>query len=650
MVPTQRLSLPMTSGHANSYYTNTSVSPQTTYSSPHPSDSPPIATMPSNFGRPPTTAPPQLDKSQSMPYLPVTAMPWGNSYPDVTVPSPSMSSTWNQSFTSNIDPLGQLSTSPQHYIPGAFTSPTGAVSIQPTAPPMFPATHARAHRLSASSGTSPGMHLAATPSLTSHATSPSSSEGPAERRSFGAWTDAQISPGVMMPTLAEGVVAMPEPPYPHTLVSPVGPISNIQPDFSNTYGGNNYIWPTQQPNVIETIDPRFQFRSSYTTDDEDTSTRPPSSAASTYHVDFDDVAVQAMGHHRRRSSAGVWASAFNNMSLAEQQSATGLIPLPDPFTASQYAQQVQQVQQQQPVSAKRPSFPFITMEGSDATQRLASTGDMKDLWKLFMSDQTPSAAIVGDKMAEAGLGMGKTPSRPGMGLRRRSSMPEFSSPPLTARGHAQFFAPQPVEDLPPLPVQNGVMNTWKKEIRARGGSFTFVPTMNGIDKSSNGMTHLHQSNNPDLNLTTGRPIASILQHNPALFQTLAPERAPSYGMNDISNPPIMPNHTIARPNLPYQQYQQQQPQAVMIPNIPNGYAPHKVTSALARPGNKRLASQTLVPDLVGKSAKPGGYEDIGEGGLGVGNGVGSGFEGFEDVERVFGGIGWVGGVQPTVGI
>ena len=75
----------------------------------------------------------------------------------------------------------------------------------------------------------------------------------------------------------------------------------------------------------------------------------------------------------------------------------------------------------------------------------------------------------------------------------------------------------------------------------------------------------------------GRPIAGVLQHSSALQQTLAPERTPSFGL---------PEQNITTP---------------LSVNITK--APSKLSSSKARPGNKRLASQALLPENL----KKGGY-------------------------------------------
>jgi len=118
-----------------------------------------------------------------------------------------------------------------------------------------------------------------------------------------------------------------------------------------------------------------------------------------------------------------------------------------------------------------------------------------------------------------------------------------------------------------------------------------------------------------MDYSNSRPMASILQRSSAaLDQTLGPERAPSFGLQtqyDGPTPTASTFNKLPFNNNTYHHSQQNAYQSrpttspaaagggamttprFVIPPIPHP-APAKLTSASARPGNKRLASQTLV--------------------------------------------------------
>jgi hypothetical protein len=486
--------------------------------------------------------------------------------------------------------------------------------------------------------------------------------------------------------------------------------TTFQPDYSQfawsvpstantvgTMGSVNSIGSVG-PLATGTIDPRGSLRTSQDpvnfSEDEDngaTVSRPASAAASAFGstnfsmVDENGNPLSVEAAQRRTSSTGVWASAFNQMSLQDRNA--GVV---DPYTASQVASQLQ---------AKRPSYPVLhpgqtalqphgtffdpNAAANGAGQKAPSLRDVKDLWKLFMSEpmtnqgsqgqaqpelhtQSVSQQQVLDKEQPAS-------SRPAMGQRglsRSNSMPELLSP--VANGQ-MFFSnflngatPRPTEPqssymLQQKPVggtsispediavknendsdgqitmgKGGDENLrqWKDQIKDRQASFYFDPKVNGrFGPGSQNMVpngnHMHSaglvmgmgmdssSQNPgmafDASMPGGfsRPLASVFQYNPALQQTLAPERAISFGMDG------MPTPTPARTNFAATNYlsaRSTQPAANGLNNSPargsNGMPmpTKKVTSLLARPGNKRLASQTLVPD-AGKKL---GYWDDGD--------------------------------------
>jgi hypothetical protein len=405
-------------------------------------------------------------------------------------------------------------------------------------------------------------------------------------------------------------------------------------------------------------------------DEDDTSlSRPASSAASQYQIELDENAVNEL-NRRRRSSAGTWASAFNEMTLQEVNSGA-TIPasaLADPFTASQVAQTLQQ---------KRPTFPMTSNNG-EITQ-VPSMSDVKDLWKLFMSEPMTGPTPSGDKQLNfdsanlgvpsatatatatggpSGAGTGLTP-RPGMGMRtlsKSNSMPDLTSP-MTA-GTASFFAtfmngitPRPMEPQAsylapqqpagaggaeasgvgggnnanakapaPVPGQaagadDGNMRKWKDQIQQRQRAFTIQPggkMGKANSPPSSGVPPLQTSNSTadttgtgtgavsldsmpppasidGVHLPANRPVASVLQHNSALQQTLAPERVPSFGLTGMTQSydnsiPTQP--TMMRPGPSRLQ------QTTALASGTG--AASAIPATVARPGNKRLASSTLL--------------------------------------------------------
>jgi hypothetical protein len=384
---------------------------------------------------------------------------------------------------------------------------------------------------------------------------------------------------------------------------------------------NMFAWV---PPATATIDPRTQFRNTLTGEDEvEGSSRPPSSAASTFYDGTLDEASQAALNQRRRSSVttGIWANAFDQMSL-QDGGAGGTI---DPYTASQVAQ------------ARRPSCPVIqptihevsSGNGSSSSNsgKVPSLGDVKDLWKLFMSE--PMSGGMGstangeqiDPMsatmsANVGYGNAQTATRPSMGprgLSKSNSMPDLTSPLANAQPFFQTYhngvtprptVPQPSYTHNQPPADNNavqvetdgdgnavVMRRWKDSIKNRQASFEFDPNAQAKIKATSpptipnpllppsGSSHTWSNATatasqsaatgvPNMNFNANRPRASVLQHSSALQQTLAPERLPSFGMDNLPTPL---SKTTFRANAA------------------------KFSSALARPGNKRLASQTLVP-------------------------------------------------------
>jgi hypothetical protein len=322
---------------------------------------------------------------------------------------------------------------------------------------------------------------------------------------------------------------------------------------------------------------------------------------------------------------------------------------------------------------------------ADTAGRMPSMSDVKDLWKLFMTEPITGPTPRKEKNSYLESGTAALPiqtPRPGMGLRtlsKSNSMPDLTSPLL---GNHAFFSnyynplaprlgdggyggttPMPVPshgaragaraaaaaegDGKETAAADDVSNEWKKEIKQRQASFNMSmqhPGINGKRGKTGASSSLSPAefpfdqsqpqaqppasepspSFPDYALLTtssapalgpdpvARPMASVFKRNQALDQTLGPERAPSFGIHgqfDLGGgitptsatfPRIMSQYRQQLSNLHHQTSgQARQPShlapAQMYANYTHTQQPGgKVTSASARPGNKRLASQTLT--------------------------------------------------------
>lgn len=560
------------SGNATSI---ASSSPNSHFSSPLSTNSPVSTVSPSTQYPHRQASMPVLSNNAGFepinPYLVSNHSSWSGSFPPgpaLQVPVPIRQ--WphpEQAFDPTLPLLSGRSSS-IGTLPNINESPKSTQMLPPLVHNSLPALH----RGSASSLGSPSQHLAPTPSLTSHSTSPSSIDEPAERRSSqfsstsGLWQDPAIRR-----SFDSTASFLPDP----NLPIPVGYSSMDLTDRAYPTGHQMGDAMTAQ-DYAGIIDPRMQFRQDFVSDDED---GPSSSATSTY-VGVDDSCFQAT-QHRRRSSAGLWASAFNQMTLQDGS----LVPMGVPNSSDLYANG--QVPHQ--FHQKRPSFPMFQLaEGPDPI-KMPSFSDTKDLWKLFMAEpgsvQTPGAIGETNELGASSL----TP-RPGIGprtLSKSNSMPDLLSPVLTGQPFfstfqngltlkpteaQQSYLPSQLPDTitAPSPDDPVIMRKWRNEIHQRQTIFNMMPGSR-MGKQAQ-WNHMAPPMRFNLN---GRPMASVLQHPAALQQTLAPERTPSFGLGEQSG-------TASHP-------------------LSFAKTPSKLSSAMARPGNKRLASQTLVPESQKKA-------------------------------------------------
>ena len=570
-----------------------SSSPQSHFSSPHSTNSPVAAPVLSTSHLPHTYELPGCaasDSEQPVPFINANETSWSASLPPGPRSQSYMTNHQMQHFPMAPQSLNQTYDPAMSLLPGSspLTGTTSNIHESPRFSQMPPPASFNplysGHRRSISSSSSPQQYLMATPSLTSISTSPSSSDDPAEGRT----SQGSASSSLWQDSLVGSLVDQ---------TSSYAPNPNfaIPLTYSPTQMGNHINLNSGYPSLLpadaslawsgpnSTVDPMVQFRQRFVSNDEDTS-HPSSSAASTFDL-LDDSTIQAI-HQRRRSSGGQWATAFNQMTLQDGSR----IPVPPnmpnlskPYAASQQAQQLDQ---------KRPTFPLFTVpEGTGS--KVPSLSDVKDLWKLFMSEPNipgPTPVAMSETHNTFDTAEPGTAPRPLMGVRtlsKSNSMPDLNSPLLAGPTSSSFMngtTPMPAgpqqsyipmhesEQMGAISWADRVSPTWTNEIRHRQALFNMMPGVK-MDKTSLSNPILAH----DAVHLNGRPIAGVLQHSTALQQTLAPERTPSFGLPEPNT--LTPLST----------------------NIPK--APSKLSSSKARPGNKRLASQALVPEIL----KKGGY-------------------------------------------
>lgn len=583
---TPGLSYPMTA-----MPTGTSLSPVSHFSSPH------------SMGSPVTQLSYQAQMSQGQmmyPHSPLQAMSGG--LPNSTAPPTQPVSQWTDG---GIDLSGTGQVLPNLVDNGqalGMYMPPPPQQPAPVAGVAVPITQQYLGQLSNASGSnpSPSQAMLPTPSLTSHTTSPSSSDEPAERKSslIGSMTALPLPTPLKSDSYNSSTPEHPTKGF--TPPSNPEPLSHL-PLQDPTAAISLYHWPSS----AFTMDPRYQFRNPAAlqqSDDED-GQNPNSSSASVFNEPEDAAIIMDA---RRRSSAGLWASAFNSMSLQDGSLPNSAATVPDPYTVVQVAQQIAQ---------PRPHFPMAPLTETSEPSKMSSVSDVKDVWKLFMQDPQPGAGITPKQEKREGeVGMAMITPRPPLGrsLSKSNSMPNLTSPSLLAN---QLFLLNGTNGAAEsLPQQANVADAqqtsgeadrqdWQKQIRQRQESFTMHPGAkfgrNSTDAGSNNLAMLP----PPFH---SRPVASIIQHSGALQQTLAPERAPSFGLTPNTE---KPNPTNVTP-----------PQSAVggtFSRTPSKLSQRTtVTSATARPGNKRLPSQTLVPEAKKRSASFSVWDEGDDGALG----------------------------------
>lgn len=504
------------------------------------------------------------------------------------VPLPTHAATWNSIYSQPAQYPSPRFTPPSHLFDSALSSISShsAVSQGPTMylqQPM-PGPSASPYKASAPPANdltaSPFQNLLTpTPALTSHSTSPSSSEELAsERRTSSTSLSSKnpqvwYDPGSGSGSVESGIA------FPDTAFVPDGyspRTASVKPQEPMM---SPYAWPSTASSIV-TVDPRQQFRSSISSED-DANASDYGYGAPQY-IDMNEQALQDRRRSSVASASGVWATAFTQMTLQDHAAAAAEagVDMNDPYMAAHIAHSVLQ---------NRPTLPAL--QGLNGEGKIPSLNDVKDLWKMFMSDNmngmTPAPERDIDPLETVPAPLA-TP-RPRLGTRslsKSSSMPDLTSPSLLPQqfnlGTPRALEPQGSYTPQARHVEpnDGDSGRWKRQIQQRQPNFTLDPG-GRIGKSANRFTI---DPDPEAGGYFGRPIPSVLQQSSALQQTLAPARTPSFGLHSAESPISYPAHHI-HPR-----------QAMKMP-------PH-----IARPGNKRLASQTLVPEL--QKAQKGGNSSL----------------------------------------
>ncbi|WVQ97346.1 hypothetical protein IAU59_004457 [Kwoniella sp. CBS 9459] len=431
------------------------------------------------------------------------------------------------------------------------------------------------------SNASPLQGLAPTPSLTNNTISPPDIDEPFERRTSYTGTTGSFIPG---------------PEYQGTDPKQFDStaVSNSPIQFSPTqaqqvevpFSGTTYHWPSNNhSNVWQ--DP--------STDDDNSVLS--SSVNSTF---FDQNAPHA--DQRRRSSSGQWASAMAQMSLQDPINIDpASVPLPETYAEP---------------PPRRPTFPTLTGVAEEPEMPIPSLSDVKDLWRLFMTEPMSGLTPAGEKHDEMHNAPMITP-RPSMGKRtlsKSNSMPDLQSPMINGPAFFTSFlngaTPRPAEPqgsyIPQPqaaaggsshPADGPDVGKWSKEIQQRQSSFS----LQGQPKVKPSSNEMLPPSNSQRYQQRARPLPSVVQRASALEQTLAPERVPSFGLSQFG---------IEFPTIQNQVSSGSMNPRFLPGNAGNKAPPHGLPPHMARPGNKRLASQTLVGD-TGKKTTFSVYDEEG---------------------------------------
>lgn len=268
------------------------------------------------------------------------------------------------------------------------------------------------------------------------------------------------------------------------------------------------------------------------------------------------TAVEGKSPQRRRSSAGMWANAFNQMKL-DDPSQQGLMLDANGQLQFPFAPQ------------RNGTFP----QDRPGMQSRQPTNDT-NFWKIFLD---PSALATPDQRFDMDpTAMQDTPR----GLSKSNSMPDLTTPPSATANAAPFPQALGQVDTSSGATDGAAMDRWKDHIQQRQASFSIH-----LSPDKNGKIRTQALANASFASSHGgrpvRPLPSaLIPAAGSLNQTLAPERLPSFGTPPTDPTTPMPGH----PGYGQLGYHTMTPKSRLSKQY------------FERPINKRQASQTLVPD------------------------------------------------------
>ncbi|KIR74695.1 hypothetical protein I310_00969 [Cryptococcus deuterogattii CA1014] len=341
--------------------------------------------------------------------------------------------------------------------------------------------------------------------------------------------------------------------------------------------------PNTQWQSQGTINPKWQMRGSFSSDDESSSVLSSSANSTFLDQSVNSSANHEDSHHeRRRSSGSTWDKAMEQMSIQDPQKNKPIVgenedrsvlTVPEILeTASEGTQELND----------------LVGTNTEQSSMMPTLSDVKDLWRIFMTEPATGLTPAGEKLNELDNIPVITP-RPGMGKRtfsKSTSMPDLQSPLVAGPAFFSTFlngmTPKPTEaqqsympshlaekDRPIVTedLDEPDMGKWSKEIEQRQSSFSLGKPNAKLGKGkADTLSRISGVPNQPLATHPTRPLASVVQRSSALDQTLAPERLPSFGLT--------PGFEIQNPLL----------------------SKLGLASADARAGSKRMASSTLAND------------------------------------------------------
>lgn len=308
----------------------------------------------------------------------------------------------------------------------------------------------------------------------------------------------------------------------------------------------------------------------------DTSDTSPSYTANLSSEDDDNASIGLAGEkdgegQERLSGSGQWATAIDGLHLDDSQGLNfdGSGNMPFGFAQAQ----------------RGATYPMASNELPASLSR-APSGQDANFWKLFLD---PSALASPDVQGELHPGSSLDTPR---GLSKSNSMPDLKTPPTATAHYGPLQFPSDATSIPTGPPgqqarQTGQqtqhrahsddtdMERWRAQIQQRHASFSMnMSASTAARKVTTG--ELNSATFASGNQRPARPPPNPLFSNSAMQQTLAPERTPSFGLMAF-------DQTTPKGN----------------PRTPTAQLLSMYTG-FERPSNKRVASQTLVPEIFGK--------------------------------------------------